>query len=782
MTKGKFSGKQTFESWKEIAAYLDRSEKTCRRWEHELDLPIHRLEKSPKARVFAYKDELDEWINKKSQEFDGLPGEKRTGFFSRSSVIIIVSILVAAGIFITVFKFLGKNESLEISVPSPDEMPSLAVVYFENKSGDEDLDNWRDALPELLTTDLSQSRFLHILRSDEIYGIYKDLNLLEAKRYSADDLRNIAGRGRVTHILKGSYIKAGENFLVTAVLINAANGETICSLSKRAVGENDIFPRVDEITREIKLQFNITPDRIANDIDEDVSNITTSSPEALKYFLQAGKYYGKGDWRKSIELWEKAVSIDPKFASAYNAMSYSYYVLGDEAKRRECRKKAMELLDHISLRESYTIREAYYSEIEGDFDKAIEISNEGLRIYPYDIGLKGRLGLLYFYVEEFDKAIEVLNQVKRLTVKTRPYYEWLSMAYAGKGLYKEAAESYQCMIDDADTAWTRNHLARMYIIQRKFDLALLQIEKSSALLPPEKNWGSVVVKGNIYLYLEKFKEVEKVYQQHLGDEETSNRLMARYLMVRLSLLQGKFKEAEVQLKKAKRLAKSEGIHLWVISLMQDLGYIYLISGRSEAAFREFHEMLIAYKKYFSFGDHVNIKYRIAIALLEMESPARAQKAEEELLECVKNERMKKLVRYYYLYLGMKELKNKNYSKSIGHLNRAIPLLPHQGVWLETSHILFFYPLASAYYLSGDIENACKEFEKITFLTEGRISYGHLYAESFYMLGKIYQQKGWKGKAIESYTKFINLWKDCDPQLQPMVEDAGKRVKELEGFD
>lgn len=51
--------------WKEISAYLRRSEKTCQRWEEELGLPIHRLDGTPKARVFAYSDELDGWLAEK---------------------------------------------------------------------------------------------------------------------------------------------------------------------------------------------------------------------------------------------------------------------------------------------------------------------------------------------------------------------------------------------------------------------------------------------------------------------------------------------------------------------------------------------------------------------------------------------------------------------------------------------------------------------------------------------------------------------------------------------
>lgn len=48
-------------SWKEIASYLDCDARTCRRWEREFGLPVHRMEGAAKSRVFAYKDEVDAW-------------------------------------------------------------------------------------------------------------------------------------------------------------------------------------------------------------------------------------------------------------------------------------------------------------------------------------------------------------------------------------------------------------------------------------------------------------------------------------------------------------------------------------------------------------------------------------------------------------------------------------------------------------------------------------------------------------------------------------------------
>jgi len=55
-------------SWKEIASYLDRDVRTCRRWEKKYSLPIHRMEGTAKSSIFAYKDELDKWLKRRLNE------------------------------------------------------------------------------------------------------------------------------------------------------------------------------------------------------------------------------------------------------------------------------------------------------------------------------------------------------------------------------------------------------------------------------------------------------------------------------------------------------------------------------------------------------------------------------------------------------------------------------------------------------------------------------------------------------------------------------------------
>lgn len=80
------------DSWKEIASYLRRSERTCRRWEKEFDLPVYRMDGSPRASVFAYKEELDCWLDDLLHEEE--VSSRKSFFLSKKKLIIILSLSI----------------------------------------------------------------------------------------------------------------------------------------------------------------------------------------------------------------------------------------------------------------------------------------------------------------------------------------------------------------------------------------------------------------------------------------------------------------------------------------------------------------------------------------------------------------------------------------------------------------------------------------------------------------------------------------------------------------
>ncbi|GAI94041.1 unnamed protein product, partial [marine sediment metagenome] len=278
----------------------------------------------------------------------------------------VVALIIAA---LVIWQLLPKKEAIPVI---PSDKPSLAVMYFENNTGDESLDIWRSALSDLLISDLSQSKYIRVLPRDRLFSILDQLNLLESERYSSENLKEVATRGGASHILQGILTKAGENFRINTTLQESGTMEIIGSDMVEGKGEESFHTIVDELTRRIKANFKLSEDEIASDLDKEVGKITTSSPEAYRYYSEARKYHLGWDYRKAIKLYEKAVAIDPRFAMAYRGMAVAYGNTGYRLKQREYIQKAMELSDRVSDREHYYILGNFYFQSEKTYDKAIE--------------------------------------------------------------------------------------------------------------------------------------------------------------------------------------------------------------------------------------------------------------------------------------------------------------------------------------------------------------------------------------------------------------------------
>jgi serine/threonine protein kinase len=310
---------------------------------------------------------------------------------------LAVITLVVAGLII------WKPWINKFTIPIPSEKPSIAIMYFDNNTGDQNLDYMRKMFSDLLISDLSQSKHLNILSGERLFEILRNLRQEEAKSYSADVLSEVAEQGGVNYLLLGKYAKLGNIFRIDIQIQEAETWKITGSDRKEAEGEGDIWTKVDELTKNIKASFNISPVEIGNDIDRDIREITTNSVEAFKYYSKGREYHIKGEARKSIELMEQAVTLDPEFAMAYRSMALSYYNLFYYEKSREFMQKALELKDRLSDRELYQIEGDFYGRSEQTYIKSIEAYEKLLEIYPSDVGARHSLAVRYANIGERHK-------------------------------------------------------------------------------------------------------------------------------------------------------------------------------------------------------------------------------------------------------------------------------------------------------------------------------------------------------------------------------------------
>ena len=696
-------------------------------------------------------------------------------FSLRKLFLPAIVVIAVAIIGLIIWRFMPRRQA----IPVPSDKPSLAIVYFENNSGDESLDHWRKALCELLIADLTQSKYIRVLSSDRLLDILSSLNQIEAKSFSSKVLKEVAARGGSTHILRGGFTKAGEQYRIDAILQEAASMESIGSDRIEGEGEESFLSMVDELTKKVKAHFKLSSEDIAGDIDEEVEKITTSSPEALKYYIEGRKYHGTFDYKRSIELIEKAVAIDPDFAMAYRSLAQSYGNIGFRPKRKEYMQKALELSHRLPAKERYLIGGDFYGLSENTYDKSIEAYKELLELYPDDYTGNHNIAVRYSAIGEKQKAIEHYETTRKSNNITLLGYGNLASVYRQVGSYDKAREVLEEAIQKyPDKSIAHANLSLHYRMAGKYELALAEIKKALALEPANtmELTGRQIInrRAVIHFFKENLVKAAEDYQWLQKQKEPQAIYLGSMGIVNLNLLQGKFKGTKNILKPNIVLGKKYGVNWPVSECYIRFAYINLKTGDFQEALKDCDNALDYALKAEDLGRQRRALHHKGLAYVLMNATDEALKTADELKVLIRDSHNPTRMHFFHHLVGMVELKKKNFASAIESFKQALTL---QTADPRDKDAWYIESLAVAYKASGNIDKAQAEYEKIISSSSGRSHLGDVYALSFYELGKIYEQKGWKGKAIEHYEKFLELWKDADLGL-PEVEDAKKKLAAL----
>ena len=119
-------------SWKEIAAYLDCDIRTCQRWEKKFGLPVYRVDEESGSRVYAYKDELDEWLKNRNNKNSSPSKAKFQKLKQQIRPSILLPLIIVGG-FVIYFLFLKTSTS---PVPSDFRIENANLVIL-NEDGKE---------------------------------------------------------------------------------------------------------------------------------------------------------------------------------------------------------------------------------------------------------------------------------------------------------------------------------------------------------------------------------------------------------------------------------------------------------------------------------------------------------------------------------------------------------------------------------------------------------------------------------------------------------------------
>jgi tetratricopeptide (TPR) repeat protein len=804
--------RKILDSWKEIASYLNRSVSTCHRWEEELGLPVHRLDGTPRARVFAYTDELDGWKAEKLNHAEALEKEIEISRRLKNKWW-----LISAGVIITlaIIAILVWPHLFPKPIPVPSNNPVLVILPFENLSGDEILESWRTAFPDLLITDLRQSRYMDVMPISRILDTLDGFKLGEAKKFSAEDLTKIADKAEADFMATGSLIRSDEDIIVNIFVKNSKTKEAAKSLRANVRGEQGLLDKADALTKEIKSALSLTPRQIACDIDEPIRRIATKSPQAFKFYSEA--------WRRRSEpfsdmvgLLQKAVDLDPRFGLAYEEL-YNTYSNTRILDKIRAYQKALELSDRMSERERLLLQYNFYNfyRRQGGSEKltGADISVSTLaKIGPKETGaaidILERLGSLYpsfsdtwnlnqllsIYIEreEWDKAISILENTVITKLGKRDLSQRLFRCYLAKGQFDKAEN----VLDELAVANPKDNFdfirKDLVLARGRYDEYLGYARKAFVTRPGQKTipytYFSIV--GYIDWLKDDLASAEKAHRTAVDSTNPNDEYQRAVDLAALCLSQGKISQGINYSRKGLEVSKNTK-QFAAIGRERDFHRInalfYRLAGRHPEALKEAEEACQGCKSpSVSVRGAISHLHLRALLNLEMNRLGEFEKQAEEIKTFIEQERYPKLMRAYYHLLGLRELRQNHAAKAVEYLSKATELTTP---WTRDAYrIMCFDSLAEAYEKLGRPLDALMTYDEITQNSAKESWSDDIYAKSFYKRAKLDEERpmpfptrSQRIKIIEGYKKFLSLWGDADP-IFPEVGDAKKRLAKLESQD
>jgi DNA-binding winged helix-turn-helix (wHTH) protein/TolB-like protein/Flp pilus assembly protein TadD len=403
-------------------------------------------------------------------------GEKSAAIADKKTSGPLVAMLLVAGLVIAGLAAYFWNRS-----PGPrpaHAATTVAVLPFRPIVAEQRDEALELGMAEALIAGLSENRALTVRPLSSVRGF---------NRLDGDALT--AGRKlSVDYVVEGSIQRWGDKIRVTVGLLSVADGSVLWS---EAFDEKftDIFGIQDTIST--RATSALSP-RISNDAGFVTRGRRTNDPDAYAHYLRA-RYFAfkitEADIRKAIDLYERAIAVDPNYSLAYAGMADAYRTLAvaSYAPGSEVCPKAKELAEHAlsiddSLAEAHIVLGWINLLYTWDWPRAEKELRRAIELSPQDSEAHRAYGHLLSNSGRHDEAIEegrIASELAPLVLITATL-EVQYLSYAGR--YDDAlALAGRTMELDPDFWVIHNVIGRIYLKQNRFPEAFAELRRAIEL-------------------------------------------------------------------------------------------------------------------------------------------------------------------------------------------------------------------------------------------------------------------------------------------------------------
>jgi DNA-binding winged helix-turn-helix (wHTH) protein/tetratricopeptide (TPR) repeat protein len=363
----------------------------------------------------------------------------------------------------------------------------VLVTRFDNRTGDAALN---DVLDFALRRELSNSRFVHVVPPQRVQDTLLLMRKPPDARLDEEMAREICLRdGNIRLMLAGHIQNLGAGYLLSVDVLDPQNGAILHSASAKAGRQEQTLAAIRTISEEVRIGLGEDLAAVRSS-REQLKAVTTNSLEALKLFSRADDLMVREDYAEAIPLLERAVALDPEFASAYLELGLAIFgsrsVSADASTILKNYRRAFELAGNTSELERLFIMQVWYRAL-GDRERSVDYGSLLIHRYPdFYWGIMEQVDNLR-RLRRTEVAVDVLRQGLRLRPNSFP------LALEGWTMFRESpherefvalCKDIDAKIHDPEGAFWMGYIAADRAWRdRNLRQALAQLDAASAVNP-----------------------------------------------------------------------------------------------------------------------------------------------------------------------------------------------------------------------------------------------------------------------------------------------------------
>ena len=616
----------------------------------------------------------------------------------------------------------------------------VLVAAFDAPGADSSLGS---TIAEAVRTDLSQSRVVRLVPTSAVVAALEQMERPDTTRVNLATAREIAQRTGAKAVVAGSVVPAGTGYIITGRLIAAETGDQLASYRATARDAADLIPAVDRLTKELRGRIGESLKTVRE--TPRLDQVTTGSLGALRSYTAGLRAQDvQADPATAVQYFREAIRQDSTFAMAHVQLAYALMSLGGTARWAEARAaltSAFEQRDRLPERERFNVEGAYYLDVAPDRTKAIPALRRAVELDSTNLDAANTLAITLHTVRDYAGA---------------------------ERLYKLAVAA------DPANGTVMGNLATLYTETGRhatFDSTIATLAKNAPSYPATR-----LVLNELWTR-RNYDSVEREARAHVDTASPSRAVSSRTTLADVATLRGRLSEARRlfgQANDARARIRGDTANPYYVAF-----YHAILDGELRDDVQRGRAILDgALRETPSLPMERDPAQWLALGYAFLGMPAKARELMQQRDALTDALTRQQEAVYSARLRGAIALAEGKTDSAVAYFRRS----DAEADGLPMTEYPFWTPLliGRAFDRGGMADSArvyMTQYVEMSGSQRAFVDKSWL-APTLYRLGELYQDAGDTKRATEYYGRFVDLWKNADPELQPRVTEARARIDRL----